>query len=188
MNRHVLIAFVSLVLGLSSACNFSIGGFPDTDKANKLVDESNALQTEGMKLKDDAVAKYKDLLKDNPTFEEMADLADPMKEVEKQLETSKSKLGEAASKSDEASKLNIADWFKQYLAARGEHLRKESEVAGLAAQLVKISYDPAVATEEDFQAQSKQLNDKLAQLRKEQDELKAKVDKISEEHKDDFKK
>lgn len=188
MIRQAMFVSVLLVLTFSSACNFSIGGFPDTDKANKLVDEGNVLQTDGLKLKDAAWAKYQDLLKDNPSFEEMADLDVPMKAIEKDLETAKGKLSDAASKSEEAGKLNVADWFKQYLATRGELLRKEAEVAGIGAQLVKISYDPAVATEEDFQAQTKKLNDKIAQLRKEQDELKAKVDKLSEDHKDDFKK
>ena len=190
MPKLVLSACVCLVLSLS-ACSFSFGNSEEVDKANKLVNEGNVIQTEAEKLFSESTGKYDAIVKEaqsaENTFEELANKEEPLKALLGPLETAANKFREAAQKSDDASKLNVEDWFKQYLSLRGELLRKEAESVDVFSRMVKITYDPSIETEEDFAAKLKEQQTALENLGKQKVDLKAKVDKLTADHKDDFK-
>ncbi len=191
MRKLVLFASVCLFLSLS-ACSFSFGNSEEVDKANNLVNEANAIQTEAEKLVSESSGKYDAIVKEaqsaENTFEELANQEAPLKALLGPLETAETKFKEAAQKSEDASKLKVEDWFKQYLALRGELLRKEAESVGVFSRMVRITYDQSIETEEDFAAKLKEQQTALDNIRKQKEELKAKVDKITADHKDDFKK
>ena len=190
MTRMILAVFVCLTMAASAACSFTLGAMYETDQANKLIDEANALDSDGDRLLTDSMKKYAEILdpalaSDDP-FAAMGELEDPLKQLHPPLDAAQAKFRDAAQKSDEASRLKIQDWFRDYLATNAEVYRKKAEVAAQSSKLVKLVYDPSVTTEEEFQVQGDAINTQLAELAKQVDDLRKKSSQIKEAHKDDF--
>ncbi|MBK6427597.1 MAG: hypothetical protein IPF82_15760 [Blastocatellia bacterium] len=55
------------------------------------------------------------------------------------------------------------------------------------SRMVKITYDPSIETEEDFAAKLKEQQTALENLGKQKVDPRPKVDKLTADHKDDFK-
>ena len=95
MPKLVLSACVCLVLSLS-ACSFSFGNSEEVDKANKLVNEGNVIQTEAEKLFSESTGKYDAIVKEaqsaENTFEELANKEEPLKALLGPLETAANKF------------------------------------------------------------------------------------------------
>jgi peptidoglycan hydrolase CwlO-like protein len=191
MKRRVLLATLSLAVALSAACSFSFGPQFEFDKASPLINDSNKLNTDASALLTDALTKYGDIYdkaqKADDPFEELGAQSDAFKKLEPQIDTAKGKLRDASAKLDEASKLNLPDWFKQYITNQSDFDKSGSTTADLVLQLVKNTYDPAIQSPEDLDAKQKALNDKLAAEGKRRDDLKAANAKIAAEHKDQLK-
>jgi hypothetical protein len=184
MLKNVLIMTIGLALALAAACG--LGG--DRDKANKMVDEANASIEEGKKLFDDATTKFKDAFTGTSDFEERASLEAPMKDAAAKFESAAGKMREAAQKMDDAAKLDLEDWYKQYLSTFALRARKEAEIAGAFATMAKDSFDASIDSEDTRATKMSASNDTITKLDKEREELQAKMEKIAAEHKDDFKK
>jgi peptidoglycan hydrolase CwlO-like protein len=187
MPKKVLIALVSLAIGLSTACDFVIKTNPDTAKANRLVREGNALQTDGIKLKKEAMDRYAKLVNEQTNVEDLVKLEGPLKDVVAQLKTARAKILEAAQKSADASKMDIPEYFQEYLSLRSELLGKEADIADILLRQVKLTYAPDLVSEADFRKRTKALNAEIANLRTQQTEIQAQVDRIREEHDIEFK-
>jgi peptidoglycan hydrolase CwlO-like protein len=189
MPARALLVMLSLAVSLSTACSFSIGY--EFDKASPIVDQANALNTDAAALVTDATNKYgaiyDEAQKSDDPFEELAKQDVPLKKLEPQLESAKSKLRDASQKLDEAAKLNLPDWYRQYLSTLSDLNRAGSETVDLLIQVVKNTYDPDIKTPEDLDAKQKELQDKIAAVNKRRDELRATKSKIEAEHKDQFK-
>jgi uncharacterized coiled-coil DUF342 family protein len=184
MLKNVLVVIAGLALALAAACG--VGG--DRDKANKMVDEANASITEGKKLFDDATSKFADAYRGTPDFEDRAKLEAPMTDAASKFDSAAGKMREAAQKMEDASKLNLEDWYKQYLAAFAERARKEADIAGAYATMAKDTFDASLADDDAREAKLTSGNKAIETLDRERAELQAKMDKIAEEHKSDFKK
>jgi hypothetical protein len=180
---------VSLVLTLSAACK--IGPSYEIDKANTIADNGNALNNEGAALLSDAADAYGKIYaeaqKSDDPFQELANRETSFKALEPKLATAKGKLADAAAKFDEAAKLKLPDWYKQYLTSLADQNRASSEIADLFIQVVKNTYDASIQDEKDLDAKQNALFDKIAAAKKRRDDLKATQEKIHTEHKDDFK-
>jgi hypothetical protein len=189
MSRRVLLAALSLAVALSAACTF--GPQYEFDKANPLIDESNKLNADASALLTEALSKndaiYKEAQKADDPFEELGAQADALKKLEPQIDTAKTKLHDASQKLAEAAKLNVPDFFKQYLSNLSEINKSGSEHAELVLQMVKNTYDPNIKSPEDLDAKGKALGEKMAAGTKRRDELQAANKKIEAEHKDVFK-
>ena len=173
-----------MVLALAAAC----GLVDDRDKANKMVDEANASIEEGKKLFDDATSKFKDAYTSTPDFDERSKLEAPMKDVAAKFDSAAGKMKEAAQKMDDAAKLNLQDWYKEYLSTFAQRARKEAEIAAAFSGMAKSSYDSSLDSDDDRQAKITASNESIEKLDKERADLQAKMDKITEAHKTDFKK
>ena len=191
MFRSLFLGVLALAVCASAACSFSIGQQFEYDKATPLITASNALNTDASKLLGDALAKYNVIYdaaqKADDPFEELGAKADDLKKLEPSIESGKAKLKEASQKLDEASKLKLPDWFKQYLTNLSEINKSGSEHADLILQMVKNTYDPSIQSPEDLDAKQAVVNDKMVVGNKKRDELQAANKKIQEEHKDELK-
>lgn len=186
MPKTLLIALLSLILVLTSACKISFETSRDIDKANALVREGNALQMDGMRIKAEAAAQYEQIVKERPSFEDRARLERPLEVVVFQLETARGKLALSAEKSVEASKLYVPEYFKEYLSLRAGLLSREADVADIVVRQVKLNYDLSLASAEDFDERWGALDAEIASIREQQTEIAAQVNKIRSEHEESF--
>ena len=189
MPHKLLLAVLSFVVAMSAACTF--GPQFETEKAGTLVNESNKLNSDATALINDALTAYSTVYdkaqKADDPFEELGAQSDAFKKLEPQIDSAKSKLRDASQKLEEAAKLKLPDWFKQYITNESEFNKSGAESADLTLQLVKNTYDPNIHSPEDLDAKQKVLNDKLAAETKRRDDLKAAKAKIEAEHKDQLK-
>lgn len=189
MPSRALHVVVAVLVATCAAC--SIGPSYQFDEASKLTDAANALNTESAALVKDASEKYAAIYaeaqKADDPFEELANKEADLKKLEPPLASAKTKLGEAAGKFDEAAKLNVPDWHKQYLTSLADFNRAAAEVADLFAQEVKNAYDTTITSPEDLDAKQKALDDKIAAAQKRMADFKATQTKIESEHKENFK-
>ena len=186
MPKTLLIALLSLILGLSSACKFVISTYSETDKANTLVREGNALQLDGIRIQEEAADRYEQIVKVRPRFEDRTRLERPLEVVVFQLETARGKLALSAEKSVEASKLYVPEYFKEYLSLRAGLLSREADVADIVVRQVKLNYDLSLASAEDFDERWGALDAESASIREQQTEIAAQVNKIRSEHEESF--
>lgn len=186
MPKTLLIALLSLILVLTSACKISFETSIDIDKANALVREGNALQMDGIRIKEEAAARYEQIVKERPGFEDRARLERPLEVVVFQLETARGKLALSAEKSVEASKLYVPEYFKEYLSLRAGLLSREADVADIVVRQVKLNYDLSLASAEDFDERWGALDAEIASIREQQTEIAAQVNKIRSEHEESF--
>lgn len=186
MPKTLLIALLSLILGLSSACKFVISTYSDTDKANTLVREGNALQMDGIRIRAEAADQYEQIVKVRPRFEDRARLERSLEVVVFQLETARGKLALSAEKSADASRMDVREPFKEYLSLRADLLRREADVADILVRQVRLNYDLSLASVADFEQRWEALDAEIASIREQQTEIAAQVDRIRDEHDEVF--
>ena len=186
MPKTLLIALLSLILGLSSACKFVISTYSETDKANTLVREGNALQLDGIRIQEEAADRYEQIVKVRPRFEDRTRLERPLEVVVFKLETARETLNLSAEKTAEASKMDVSEVFKEYLTLRAGLLRREAEVTDILVRQARLNYDPTLASEADFDQRWKALDAEIASIREQQTEIAAQADSILAEHDEEF--
>ena len=184
ITRYTLLTLFTLLLAFAAACNLG----DETDKANKLIEEGNQLVTDGNKMVQEATAKNNQLydnLNEENFAEEQARLKTTAQEAVDGFDKSSAKYRDAAQKFEDASKLKVDEKFKEYLTAKAQEFRKNSEGADVGKSLSKAFIDSS-----DGPTLLKKINElkpRIEKLSKEATEFQEKAEKIRTENKDKFK-
>jgi hypothetical protein len=177
------VAFV-LLIAVLWACGSTGTSSGDLDKANKLVDEGNAAVDSVKKVFEEADSKKELMMHTDRrrVAEARVHAAEAIAAYDKAAE----KCKEAASKFDEASRLQVSDKFKQYLILKTKEFNKRAELMeagkGTPQALIESTNWSSFAN----RANSNQT--KIDSLLKEAQDLGAQADKIQKENPDIFKK
>ena len=178
LSTFVLLALVASGCGGASTSD-------QTEEANKLVDEMNAVKEKAATLARQATEKGEEI---------------EQKDVEKEGEQIKALAGEqvnryreaaaayrdAAEHAEQASKLRTDAWFKDYLALNARHLRKVAEVLDVGREEAEAWINENAL--DDIADRREQTEERAAKLSKEVEELAQQIQKIEDEHKDDIRK
>jgi hypothetical protein len=173
-----LVALLLLLLCAAAGCN------DQTEQANKLVAEMNGLVVKGEGLARQGAAKEseleaKDVEKERDAVRALA------REQAALFRQGADAMREAAAKAEEASRFDLADWYKNYLALKARQHRKGAEILDAAIERAEL-----LAGDQPFQELDEKMDasaERVARLSKEEDAIVAEVKKIEEEHKADFK-
>src|ERR1044072_1575416 len=177
------VAFVLLMAAIW-ACGSSGTNTGETDKANKLVDDGNAAVQEAKKAVSDAEAKKDQMMKTD-----IRRLAEPRVRAAEAIaayDKAAEKCKAAASKYDEASRLQISDKFKQYLILKVKEYNKRAEMVEAAKGTPQALIEST--NRSSFVIRANSNNAKVDQLYKEAEDLGAQADKIFKDNPDMFKK
>lgn len=165
-----------LLCGLALGCD-------QTEEANKLVAEMNSYAVKGEAFARQGAAKQEEL--ESTDIEKERDVVRAIAREQAGLfKLGAESLREAAGKADEAARLKVADWYRNYLTLKAQQHRKSAETLDAATERAELlaSEEPVSALDEKLSQSDK----RIAKLSKEEDELIAQVKKIEDEHKADF--
>ena len=179
--KTILTLALILTLGLLAACSGN-----DKLKANKAVEEANAISEEWVKAIDEGVTKMEQLYAGNLDIEERQKQEPTAKDALNSFDKSKAKAGDAAQKLEEASKLKLDAWHKEYLTTLAQQYRKGSEMTDALRESVKAYMDYSL-DEEAFAQKRTELSAKMEKTKKEVEDLSAKTTKIESDHKAEMK-
>jgi len=178
------VAFVLLIAAIW-ACGSSSSSKPsDTDKANKLVDEGNAAVDQMKTFVHEAEAKRDEMMRTD--LRRLADARARAAEAIAAYDQATAKCKEAGSKFDEASRLNVADKFKQYLILKTKEFTKRVELIQVARDTPQALIEST--NRSSFQNRVASNKSKFDQLLKEVEDLSALADKMYRDNPDLFKK
>jgi hypothetical protein len=177
------VAFVLLIAAIW-ACGSSSTNTADTDKANKLVDEGNAAVQEAKRAVSDAEAKKDQMMKTD--IRRLAEARVRAAEAIAAYDKAAEKCKAAASKYDEASRLQISDKFKQYLMLKVKEYNKRGEMVEAAKGTPQALIEST--NRSSFVIRANSNNAKVDQLYKEAEDLGAQAEKIQKDNPDMFKK
>jgi len=177
------LAFV-LLMAVIWACGSSGSNTSDNDKANKLVDEGNAAVQDAKKFVSDAEAKKDQMMQTD--VRRLAEARVRAAEAIAAYDKAAEKCKEAASKYDEASRLQISDQFKQYLILKAKEYNKRAEMVETAKGTPQALIEST--NRSSYVIRAKSNNEKVDQLYKEAEDLGAQADKIQKDNPDAFKK
>lgn len=174
--------FVALILLIAVVLACSSGG-NETEKANKLVDEGNAVVQDAKKdLTEAEQLKQKMLATD---VKHLDDARSTAKEAIAAYEKAEAKCKEAAAKYDEASRLKLNDKFKEYLSLKVKEYNKRAELVQTAKGVPQALIDSE--SRQGWITKANSVNEKVDQLSKEADDLGAQAEKIQKDNPDIFK-
>ena len=173
------LALLLLLCAVAAAC-----GGDQTEQANKLVAEMNALVVKGEGLARQGAAKETEL--EAKDVEKERDAVRPIAREQAALfKQAADAMRAAGAKAEEASRFDLADWYKNYLALKARQHRKGAEILDAAIERAEL-----LAGDQPFEALDEKMSasaERVAKLSKEEDDIVAEVKKIEEEHKADFK-
>jgi len=156
----------------------------DTDKANKLVDEGNAAVQQAKSAVSDAEAKKDQMMKTD--IRRLAEARVRAAEAIAAYDKAAEKCKAAASKYDEASRLQISDKFKQYLILKAKEYNKRAEMVEAAKGTPQALIEST--NRSSFVIRANSNNTKVDQLYKEAEDLGAQAEKLQKDNPDMFKK
>jgi hypothetical protein len=177
------VAFV-LLIAVIWACGNSTNTTDDLAKANKLVDEGNAAVDQVKKFFEEADTKKEQMMHTDRRHVAEARVlaAGSVAAYDKAAE----KCKEAASKFDEASRLQISDKFKQYLILKTKEFNKRAELMTAGKDTPQALIESTNWSSFANRANSNQT--KVEGLLKEANALGEQADKIQKDNPDIFKK
>ncbi|MBA2731590.1 MAG: hypothetical protein H0U54_01730 [Acidobacteria bacterium] len=179
--KNILALTLILISGFTLACG---GG--DKAKANKAIEETNTIGMDWLKTMQEGGTKINQLANGNLEVEERQKQESTAKEALSSFDSAKAKASDAAQKMEDASKLNLEDWHKEYMSVQAQMYRKGSEGADSSREIVKAYMDYSIDGEA-FSQKFTELGTRMDNLKKEVDALTAKANKIQEDHKAEFK-
>ena len=171
------LALLLSLCGLSAACG------DQTEQANKLVAEMNNLVVRGEGMARQGTAKQEELEAKDIEKERDAVRAGAREQATLFKQAADS-FREAAAKADEAAKLKLADWYKNYLSLKAQQHRKTAELLDAALERAELLAGDQPL--EELDAKLSQSAERVARLSKEEEELVKQVKRVEEEHKADF--
>jgi len=183
LNKNISSALFTglLLVAVVLACNKTAD---ETDKANKLVDEGNAVVQDGKKFLTDAEEKKATMLRTNVS--QLAEARTLANESIRAYDQAEEKCKDAAAKYGEASKLKINDKFKEYLARKVKEYNKRAELG----DTLKATPQALIESQSrsSFISRANAATEKAERLGKEADDLSAQAEKIQKDNPDSFKK
>lgn len=171
------LALLLSLCGLAAACG------DQTEQANKLVAEMNNLVVRGEGVARQGTAKQEELEAKDIEKERDAVKAGAREQATLFKQAADS-FREAAAKADEAAKLKLADWYKNYLSLKAQQHRKTAELLDAAFERAELLAGDQPL--EELDAKLSQSAERVARLSKEEEELVKQVKRVEEEHKADF--
>jgi hypothetical protein len=171
------LALLLSLCGLAAACG------DQTEQANKLVAEMNNLVVRGEGMARQGTAKQEELESKDIEKERDAVRAGAREQATLFKQAADS-FREAAAKADEAAKLKLADWYKNYLSLKAQQHRKTAELLDAALERAELLAGDQPL--EELDAKLSQSAERVARLSKEEEELVKQVKRVEEEHKADF--
>lgn len=185
MKRYAVCVVALCLAAFVAGCSL-LGG--DTAKANKLIDEGNALNQEGNSYAIDGANKLKEIdakMADFPS--NRAEIKGPAQDAIDTFNKSIGKLREATAKYDEAVKLNVEEKFKEYLSLQTKAIRKEIEkleaLNEMPRQLLDESNNDAEAVLKKLEA----IGERVTKLNQEQKDFESQANKVREQNPSIFK-
>jgi len=177
-----LLALFFLVAAVLACKNTSAPN--ETDKANKLVDDGNAAVEQAKKFVTDAESKKDQMMKTD--VRRLAEARVRAAESIAAYDRAAEKCKEAASKYDEASRLQIGDKFKQYLILKVKEYNKRAEMVEAAKGTPQALIEST--NRSSFAIRANSNNVKVDQLHKEAEDIGAQAEKLRKDNPDIFKK
>ncbi len=171
------LALLLSLCGLAAACG------DQTEQANKLVAEMNNLVVKGEGMARQGTAKQEELEAKDIEKERDAVKAGAREQATLFKQAADS-FREAAAKADEAAKLKLADWYKNYLSLKAQQHRKTAELLDAALERAELLAGDQPL--EELDEKLSQSAERVAHLSKEEEELVKQVKRVEEEHKADF--
>jgi hypothetical protein len=156
----------------------------ETDTANKLVDEGNAAVQEAKKAVSDAEAKKDQMMKTD--LRRLAEARVRAAEAIAAYDKAAEKCKAAASKYDEASRLQISDKFKQYLMLKAKEYNKRAEMVEAAKGTPQALIEST--NRSSFVIRANSNNAKVDQLYKDAEDIGAQAEKLQKDNPNIFKK
>ncbi len=172
-----------LLLFVILACNKTTTP-SETDKANKLVDEGNAAVQDAKKAVSEAEAKKDEMMKTD--IRRLAEARVRAAEAIAAYDKATEKCKAAASKYDEASRLQVSDKFKQYLMLKTKEYNKRAEMVEAAKGTPQALIEST--NRSSFVIRANSNNAKVDSLYKEAEDLGAQAEKLQKDNPDIFKK
>lgn len=139
-----------------------------------------------MKAIDDGSTKMEQLYAGNLDIEERQKQEPTAKDALNSFDKSKAKATEAAQKLEDASKLNLDAWHKDYLSTLAQQYRKGAEMTDALRESVKAYMDYSLDADA-FEQKRAELAGQMAKTKKDVEDLAAKTSKIEADHKDQMK-
>ncbi len=177
------ISLVAVVALIGISCNGQLG------EANKLVDEANAAIKKSNETASKSSGLIKELFGDLSKVEDLEEYKTTnkakMDELLKILEGSAKDLGDAGSKFEAASKLDVSAKFKEYLGLKGQEIKKRSDLDKATTDFVKAFQGEKETEKVDTLIGD--YNKKSGDLSKEADDLMKKADQIVKDNPAEFK-
>ncbi|HZI17082.1 MAG TPA: hypothetical protein VEY09_00665 [Pyrinomonadaceae bacterium] len=175
--RALALFSLLLALGLAAACD-------QTEQANQLVTEMNAHIEKGQELSAQATARSEEIQSKNfeAEREEVRRLGRESADIYGQA---RDHFGQAADKAEQASKLKVQDWFREYLTLKAQQMRRTAEAFDLSAQEGQAAAGEGTLAEinqkiEEFEARIEKIN-------QENQATLSRIKQLEEEHRTDLK-
>lgn len=181
MNRAYSNTIISglLLLGFVLACS---SGY-ETEKANLLVAQGNSAIEEGKKYFKEAEEQKEKML--HTDVSQLAQARTIAGEAVHLYDQAEAKAKESAAKFEEASKLKLADVFKQYLELKVKEYNKRGELIATARDIPQAlleSQDRA-----SFLSRANAATEKGNKLNQEANDLSEQADKLQKDNPATFK-
>jgi uncharacterized protein YjbJ (UPF0337 family) len=174
------VAAALLFLGVVLAC----GNTDETEKANKLVNEGNTAINEGKQHAAIADEKKNKMLQTN--IAQLGEARTLANEAIREYDQAEGKAKEAAGKFDDASKLQINEKFKDYLALKAKEYNKRAELMESLKVIPQALIDSQ--NRQSFISRANEATQKAERLSKESDDLEAQADKVQSDNPSIIKK
>ncbi|HKP38128.1 MAG TPA: hypothetical protein VJT71_14820 [Pyrinomonadaceae bacterium] len=171
-----------LLVAAVVACNRG-GAGKDTEKANKLVTEGNALVQEAKKNLTDAETKKDQMMK--TPLSRLAEARVIAAGAIADYDRANEKARAAAAKYDEASRMNLNDKFKEYLVLKAKEYNKRAELVATAKDTPQALIEST--NKSSFANRVTSNNQKVEALAKEAQALADQADKLVKDNPNIFK-
>src|SRR5205807_1693394 len=180
--KNQLAALAAFVLLIAVVLACSSGG-NETEKANKLVDEGNAAVQDAKKDITEAESLKQKML--STDVAQLSEARSTAKDAIAAYDKAEAKCKEAAAKYDEASRLKLNDKFKEYLALKVKEYNKRVELIEASKGIPQALIESE--SRKGWIDRANSINDKVAKLTKEADDLASQANKLQKDNPDVFK-
>ena len=181
-NRINLLSFLFIATILVLACS----GGNEMRKASDMVGEANAANAEGEKNINEVAKRFAQLFGSDVDLDDRKKMEPTAKDALESLEKAHAKYAEGIQKLDAASKLNIEDWYKEYVSTFAQSFRNSDQRIDVMKQTANLYMDYSLDAQ-TLMARYKDLLEKDDKLQKQAADIDAKIKKIADANKDKLK-
>lgn len=151
-----------------------------TDEANKLIDEANALQDRVAEVAAQVDAKEEEIVSKDYD-QERAEIERLAREQIELLKQAAALEREAIAKTERAAKMRVEDWFREYVALVGQRQQKIVAMIDVTRQRAEaIINDQSL---ESINERRMKLSEEFDKLDQEREELSKRIAAIEEQNK-----